>query len=97
MEEGLLLDGVDIFGDDLPVDEAVEDAIAVLPDAADPPIAGIDPAAVGAERASHSEVGFLFDTEALHEPFFHSLTTPGTGCLPSVFSATGSRMVCWIV
>lgn len=60
MEEGLLLDGIDVFGDEHPVDEAVEHPLPVFPDAADPPRAWGDPAAVGAEAASDTILFFLF-------------------------------------
>ncbi len=60
VEEGLLLDGVAMCGNDRPGDEAGEDPRPVFPDAADAPRPGIDPAAVGAERAAYRLFSFLF-------------------------------------
>ena len=60
MEEGFLLDGIDVLGEDSPIDEAVEDPFPVFPDAAEAALAGIDPAAVGAEAASDPILRFLF-------------------------------------
>jgi hypothetical protein len=60
MEEGFFFDGVDILGDDGPIDEAQKGPLPVFPDAADAALAGIDPAAVGAEAAPYPVFRFLF-------------------------------------
>jgi hypothetical protein len=60
MEEGLLLDGIDVFGDGRPIDEAVENPFPIFPDAADAALSGGDPTAVGAEAASDPIPRFLF-------------------------------------
>jgi len=52
MEEGLFLDGIDIFGNCFPIDEAEEGPPPVFSDAADSPGMGGYPAAMGAEPAS---------------------------------------------
>ena len=48
VEQGLFLNGVDVLGNDLAVIEAVEGAVLVFPDVAEPPFARIDLAFVGA-------------------------------------------------
>jgi hypothetical protein len=63
VKEGLLLDGVDVHADELPVDEAHQDAVHVLADRADAALACSDEAPVGAERAP--DLAFL---ELLVEP-----------------------------
>ena len=51
VKQGLFLNGVDVFGNDSGVIEAVEGAVLVLPDVTEPPFARIDLALVGAQKA----------------------------------------------
>ncbi len=51
MVERLLLDGVDVGGDDLAVDEGHQPAVPVLADGANAPLSRLDDAAVGAKTA----------------------------------------------
>ena len=51
VKQGLFLNGVDVLGNHLAVIEAVEGAVLVLPDVAEPPFARIDLALVGAQIA----------------------------------------------
>jgi len=48
VKQGLLLNGVDVLGNNLGVVKAVEGAILVFPDVAEAPFARIDLAFVGA-------------------------------------------------
>ena len=50
VKQGLFLNGVDMLGNDSAVIEAVEGAVLVLPDVAEPSFARIDLALVGAQK-----------------------------------------------
>jgi hypothetical protein len=49
VKQRLFLNGVDIFGDDLAVSQGIEGAPLVFPDMADPPLARVDFAFMGAQ------------------------------------------------
>ena len=51
VEQRLFLNGVDVLGNDSGVIEAVEGAVLVLPDVAEPPFARVNLALVGAQKA----------------------------------------------
>jgi hypothetical protein len=51
VEERLLLDGVDVFGDDPAIIEAEEAAVLIFPDVAEAPFPRVDLAFMGAQVA----------------------------------------------
>jgi hypothetical protein len=53
MEQGFFLDGIDIHGDDLAIDKAIERAVPVLANSAYAPMAVMDQAVVAAEVTQH--------------------------------------------
>jgi hypothetical protein len=67
MEEGFFLHGIEGLGDEAAVHQGIELSAAVFPDHADPPAAGRDEAAVGAESAAHPALArFLPKHRLLH-------------------------------
>jgi hypothetical protein len=68
MKEGFFLDGIDAFRHQPSVDQAVQSAVPVFPDAADAAFSRLDAAMMAAERA----VDLVFVTGAVKKCFLHA-------------------------